>query len=68
MWSLLLLHLEGGVNLDFKIYTFSNPQNIFAQLLSYSASKPYQRYCTKKALENIKRQLETPGKLPTAHL
>ena len=61
-------HVEKGVStftveqvdnkIVFKIQTFSTPENIFAKLLSPVFSIPYQTFCTKTALNNVKRQLE----------
>ena len=42
----------------FKIQTYSEPGNILTKLLGPIFSVPYQTFCTKKALENIKRQIE----------
>ena len=61
-------HVEKGVStftveqLDnkivFKIQTYSTPGNIFTKLLGPVFSVPYQTFCTKTALKNVKRQLE----------
>ena len=61
-------HVEKGVStftveqLDnkivFKIQTYSTPGNIFTKLLGPVFSLPYQTFCTKRALKNVKRQLE----------
>jgi hypothetical protein len=61
-------HVEKGVStftveeLDnkiiFKVQTFSTPGNILTKLFGPIFSVPYQTYCTKKALKNVKRQLE----------
>jgi hypothetical protein len=42
----------------FKIQTFSTPGNILAKLLGPIFSIPYQTFCTKTALKNVKRLLE----------
>ncbi len=42
----------------FKIKTFSKPGNILTTLLGPFFSLPYQRFCTKSALNRIKEQLE----------
>lgn len=62
-------HVEKGVStftveqLDnkivFKIQTFSTPGNILTKLLGPIFSVPYQTFCTKTALNNVKRQLES---------
>jgi hypothetical protein len=61
-------HVEKGVStftveqLDnkivFKIQTYSTPGNILTKLLGPIFSVPYQTFCTKTALKNVKRQLE----------
>ena len=47
---------DGG--LIFKIKTFSEPGNLLAKLVGPIFTTPYQTYCTGKALENVKRQME----------
>jgi hypothetical protein len=42
----------------FKIHTFSNPGSLLTKIVGPVLSVPYQTFCTKKALENVKRQLE----------
>lgn len=42
----------------FKIHTFSKPGNIITQLMAPFFSLPYQTFCTKHALKNVKQQLE----------
>jgi hypothetical protein len=42
----------------FKIQTFSRPGNLLTKIAGPFFSVPYQTYCTKKALINVKRQLE----------
>jgi hypothetical protein len=49
--------VEGKV--FFKIRTFSALGNLLARLLGPVFSVPYQTFCTKKALVNVKQQLET---------
>ena len=44
----------------FKIRTFSTPGNILTRLVGPIFSVPYQAYCTKAALERVKRQVEAP--------
>lgn len=61
-------HVEKGVStftveqLDnkivFKIQTYSTPGNVLTKLLGPVFSVPYQTFCTKTALKNVKRQLE----------
>ena len=47
-----------GEKIVFNIQTFSTPGNILTKLLGPIFSVPYQTFCTKNALENVKRQLE----------
>jgi hypothetical protein len=42
----------------FKIHTFSQPGNWFTRLLGPVFSVPYQTYCTKQALKEVKTRLE----------
>lgn len=61
-------HVEKGVStfmveqlnnqLIFKIQTYSKPGNFLTKLMGPIFSVPYQSFCTKKALENVKRQIE----------
>ena len=61
-------HVEKGISsftveqleskLVFKITTYSTPGNILTKLLGPIFSIPYQTFCTKKALKNVKRQIE----------
>ncbi|MCG2794018.1 MAG: DUF1990 domain-containing protein [Weeksellaceae bacterium] len=61
-------HVEKGIStftiedfnqkITFKIHTFSTPGNIFSKLLAPIFSIPYQTYCTKQALKNVKNQIE----------
>jgi uncharacterized protein (UPF0548 family) len=61
-------HVEKGVStftleqldnkLIFKIQTYSMPGNILTKLLGPIFSIPYQTFCTKAALKNVKRQIE----------
>jgi hypothetical protein len=61
-------HVEKGVStftveqlnnkVVFKIQTYSTPGNILTKLLGPVFSVPYQTFCTKTALKNVKRQLE----------
>ncbi len=48
---------QGG-SVIFKIHTFSKPGNVLAKLVGSIFSLPYQTFCTKQALKNVKRQLE----------
>ncbi|MES2556604.1 MAG: DUF1990 family protein [Bacteroidota bacterium] len=61
-------HVEKGISaftieetsegLFFQIHTYSVLGNFLSRLTAFF-SIPYQRYCTKKALENVKRQIES---------
>lgn len=60
-------HVEKGIStftfeetaegIFFKIHTYSVPGNFLSRLTAFFAI-PYQRYCTKRALENVKRQVQ----------
>ena len=50
---------ETSGKISFKIHTFSKPGNILTQMLGPVFSIPYQSYCTKQALRNVKRTIET---------
>jgi Domain of unknown function (DUF1990) len=47
---------DGG--LIFKIKTFSEPGNLLTKLVGPFFTVPYQTYCTRTALESVKRLLE----------
>lgn len=61
-------HVEKGIStftietfedkLIFKIHTFSNPGNFLTKLLGPIISVPYQTYCTKSALKNVKNKIQ----------
>lgn len=61
-------HVETGIStfrleqienrLIFKIHSCSAPGNFLAKLAAPFFSLPYQTFCTKSALNNVKRQLE----------
>jgi hypothetical protein len=62
-------HVEKGVSIFtiektedlktiFKIHTFSQPGNILTKLVGPIFSIPYQTFCTRQGLLNIKRQFE----------
>jgi hypothetical protein len=65
-------HVEKGIStftleqlddkLIFKIRTFSIPGNSISKILGPIFSIPFQAYCTKKAIENVKRQIEKGSK------
>jgi len=43
----------------FKIETYSEPSNFVSKLMGPIFSNPYQAYCTKKAMQNVKGKLES---------
>ncbi len=47
--------VDGG--LIFKIKTYSEPGNLLTKLVGPIFTVPYQTYCTRTALENVKRQI-----------
>jgi hypothetical protein len=47
-----------GDEVIFKIHTYSAPGNWLTKLVGPVFSVPYQTYCTRKALQNVKRYLE----------
>ena len=47
---------NGG--LIFKIKTFSEPGNLLTKMVGPIFTIPYQTYCTRTALENVKKQIE----------
>lgn len=61
-------HVEQGIStftveqddrrIIFKIHTFSKPGTILTRLFGIVFSTPYQTFCTKAALNNVKRCLE----------
>ncbi|GEM_PF-469039 len=62
-------HVEKGVStftveqaddkIKFKIHTFSKPGNLLTKIVGPIISVPYQAYCTRQALENVKKRIET---------
>ena len=65
-------HVEKGIStftlekadkkVIFKIKTYSAPVNMLTKILGPIFSRPYQKYSTQQALENVKRQLEKSTK------
>ena len=62
-------HVEKGISIFtiektvdkktiFKVHTFSIPGNILIRLVGPIFSVPYQTFCTRRGLMNVKRQLE----------
>jgi hypothetical protein len=63
-------HVEKGISIFtiekaadqktiFKVRTFSQPGNLLTKLVGPIFSVPYQTYCTRQGLVNVKRQLES---------
>lgn len=48
----------------FKIHTLSIPGNVLTRLVGPIFSVPYQAYCTRAALQNVKQHLEAEGRQP----
>lgn len=63
-------HVEQGISrfsieetdgvITITIHTFSEPGNLITRILGPIITLPYQAYCTRQALKNIKKQLEQP--------
>jgi hypothetical protein len=62
-------HVEKGISIFtveqidkmpivFKVHTFSKPGNLLTQIIGPIFSVPYQTFCTRKGLSNVKQQLE----------
>lgn len=62
-------HVEKGISIFtieqtadketiFKVHTFSKPGNLLTKLVGPAFSVPYQTFCTRQGLLNVKRQLE----------
>lgn len=54
---------ESERGLVFKIRTFSEPGTWLTKILGPIFTAPYQAYCTRAALENVKRQIEGPTEI-----
>jgi uncharacterized protein (UPF0548 family) len=63
-------HVEKGVSIFtieqsadrktiFKVHTFSQPGSLLTKLVGPIFSVPYQTFCTRQGLSNVKRQLES---------
>ncbi len=63
-------HVEKGISIFtiettknkktiFKVHTFSQPGNLLTKLIGPIFSVPYQTFCTRQGLLNVKRQLES---------
>jgi hypothetical protein len=62
-------HVEKGISIFtieqavdretiFKVHTFSQPGNLLSKIVGPIFSVPYQAFCTRQGLANVKRQLE----------
>ena len=56
--SFTIEKLDNG-DIIFKVHTFSKPGNLLTKLVAPVLSVPYQTFCTKQGLKNVKRQLES---------
>jgi len=56
--SIFTIEKTAGQNTIFKVHTFSQPGNLLTQLMGPVFSVPYQTFCTRQGLVNVKRQLE----------
>lgn len=56
--SIFTIEKAAGKKTIFKIHTFSEPGSLISKLVGPIFSVPYQAYCTKQALLNVKRHLE----------
>ena len=52
---------QNGMGLIFKIETFSEPGNLLTRLVGRIFTISYQAYCTRRALENVKKQILQGG-------
>lgn len=55
--STFTLEQTGEGRLIFKIHTFSEPGNLLTKLAAPVFALPYQAYCTREALKNVRTQL-----------
>lgn len=61
-------HVEKGISsfsitaesdtIKFSIHTYSEPGNLLTRVLGPILTLPYQAYCTRKALKQVKQQIE----------
>jgi uncharacterized protein (UPF0548 family) len=56
--SIFTIEKIAGQNTIFKVQTFSQPGNLITQIMGPVFSVPYQTFCTRQGLVNVKRQLE----------
>ena len=57
--STFTIEMDADKGTIFKIHTFSRPGNLLTRLVGPILSVPYQTFCTKQGLLNVKRQLES---------
>ena len=56
--STFTIEKTGDEQTVFRIHTYSAPANLLTKLLGPVFSIPYQTYCTRKALQNVKKIIE----------
>lgn len=56
--SIFTIERITGKKTIFKVHTFSEPGNFLTQLVGPIFFVPYQAFCTRQGLLNVKRQLE----------
>jgi hypothetical protein len=56
--SIFTIEAEPEQKTVFKIHTFSQPGTLLTKLIGPILSVPYQTYCTRQGLLNVKQQLE----------
>lgn len=56
--SIFTIEQTAGNKILFKVHTFSQPGNLLTRLVGPIFSIPYQTFCTRQGLSNVKRQLE----------
>jgi hypothetical protein len=59
--SAFTIEKQDNGKIEFAIKTFSEPGTLLTKLLGPVFSVPYQSYCTKQALRNVKKQIELQG-------
>lgn len=58
-FSIFTIEQTSPAKLIFKIHTFLKPATTLTKLLGPFFSVPYQNFCPKSALKNVKRKIET---------
>jgi hypothetical protein len=62
--SIFTLEESDEKEIVIKIQTFSKPGNLLSSIMGTVFTLPYQAYCTRAALLNVKRQIEETDKFP----